>query len=123
MVVRDEKYLNENGDIDWEKWAPNYGRVPGTEQVNQVIESGKIIDRYGSPYGKCTCPLGTPFEKRSLPYEYNPNAYHQYEVLKPIENVTSSEIAPAFDMPGGGIQYELPSSVKDLIKSGFLKEV
>lgn len=72
---------------------------------------------------KCTSPLGTPFEKRALPYEYNPNAYHQYEVLKPIENVTSSEIAPAFDMPGGGIQYELPSSVKDLIKSGFLKEV
>ena len=123
LVVRDEKYLDENGDIDWEKWAPNGGRVPDTIQENQVIESGGIIDRYGSPYGKYTSPLGTPFEQRALPYKNNPNAYHQYEVLKPIENVTSSEIAPAFDMPGGGIQYELPSSIKDLIKNGFLKEI
>ena len=123
MKVRGEKYLNENGDIDWDKWAPNEGRVPDTVKSDQIIEQGTIIDRYGNPYGRYTSPTGTPFEQRALPYENNPDAYHQYEVLKPIENVTSSEIAPAFDMPGGGIQYELPNSIKNLIRDGFLKEI
>lgn len=49
--------------------------------------------------------------------------YHRYEVLKPIENVTISQIAAAFEQPGGGIQYELPSTIDRLIKDGFLKEV
>lgn len=58
-----------------------------------------------------------------IPYIENPKAYHKYEVLKPIGNVTISEIAPAFEQEGGGIQYELPSSIMDLIEKGYLKEI
>ena len=46
-----------------------------------------------------------PYEQRH--YIENPNAYHKYEVLKPIDNVTISEIAPAFEQVEIGIQYEL----------------
>ena len=53
----------------------------------------------------------------------NPNAYHKYEVLKPIDNVTISEIAPAFEQVGGGIQYELPNNIKKLKKLGYIKEI
>ena len=123
LMTKDSKFLNSKGDIDWEKWAPNGGRVPGTIKEEQVLDIGTVIDRYGNQYGKYTSPVGVPYEQRALPYIENPNAYHQYEVIKPINNVTFSEIAKAFEQPGGGIQYELPSSIKQLIKEGFIKEI
>lgn len=101
LVVRDTKFLDADENIDWEKWAPNGGRVPGTIKENQTIPAGTIIDRYGSQWGKYTSPAGVPYEQRALPYIENPNAYHKYEVLKPIDNVTISEIAPAFEQVGG----------------------
>lgn len=104
-------------------WAPNGGRVPGTIQEGQTLDVGTIIDRYGNPYGKYTSPIGVPYEQRALPYVENPNAYHKYEVLKPIDNVTISQIAEAFEQPGGGMQYELPSIVNKLIKDKFLREI
>lgn len=53
----------------------------------------------------------------------NPWAYHKYKVLQDIDGVTLLEIAAAFDQPGGGIQFELPLSVKALIEKGYLKEI
>ena len=85
LVVRDTKFLDADENIDWEKWAPNGGRVPGTIKENQTIPAGTIIDRYGSQWGKYTSPAGVPYEQRALPYIENPNAYHKYEVLKPID--------------------------------------
>ena len=82
LVVRDTKFLDADENIDWEKWAPNGGRVPGTIKENQTIPAGTIIDRYGSQWGKYTSPAGVPYEQRALPYIENPNAYHKYEVLK-----------------------------------------
>ena len=119
LVVRDTKFLDADENIDWEKWAPNGGRVPGTIKENQTIPAGTIIDRYGSQWGKYTSPAGVPYEQRALPYIENPNAYHKYEVLKPIDNVTISEIAPAFEQVGGGIQYELPNNIKKLKTSVY----
>ena len=61
--------------------------------------------------------------KELLPYVENPNAYHKYEVIKPIDNVTTSQIAEAFEQSGGGMQYELPSIVNKLIQDEFLREI
>lgn len=105
LVVRDSRFLDADGNINWEKWAPNGGRVPGTIKENQTIPVGTIIDRYGSQWGKYTSPVGVPYEQRALPYIENPNAYHKYEVLKPIDNVTISKIAPAFDQVG--VEYSM----------------
>ncbi|MEY8268749.1 TNT domain-containing protein, partial [Lachnospiraceae bacterium 64-25] len=123
LVVRDSKFLDADGNIDWNTWAPNGGRVPGTIQGGQTLDVGTIIDRYGNPYGKYTSPVGIPYEQRALPYVENPSAYHKYEVLKPIDNVTISRIAEAFEQPGGGMQYELPSIVNKLISDNFLREI
>ncbi len=123
MVVSDSKYLNSLGDIDWEKYAPNGGYIPNTKVSGKTIQAGTIIDRYGSYYGKYVSPVGIPYEQRSLPYFENVNAYHKYEVLKPINNVTQGKISAAFGQIGGGIQYELPATIKDLIRDGFLKEI
>ena len=78
LVVRDSIFLDADGNIDWEKWAPNGGRVPGTIKENQTISSGTIMDRYGSQWGKYTSPVGVPYEQRALPYIENLNAYHKY---------------------------------------------
>ena len=120
LKVSDQSFLKSNGDIDWDGYAPNGGRVPGTVKIDQTINKGTIIDRYGSKYGSYTSPAGTPFEQRALPYDNNSWAYHKYEVIKVIDGVTISEIAPAFNQPGGGIQFELPSCIKDLVKNGYL---
>ena len=65
LVVRDTKFLDADENIDWEKWAPNGGRVPGTIKENQTIPAGTIIDRYGSQWGKYTSPAGVPYEQRA----------------------------------------------------------
>ena len=123
LVVADNSFLNASGKIDWEKSAPNRGYVLGTEVEDFTIDVGKMIDRYGNPRGSFTSPAGVPYGQRALPYIENPNAYHQYEVLKPIGNVKMGEIAPAFNQTGGGVQYELPNSVEFYKKNGYLKEI
>ena len=121
LVVRDPKYLREDGGIDWEKYAPNNGFVAGTEHT-ETLEAGTLIDRYGPSSGEFTAPIGTPYEQRSLPYHKNPYAYHVYRVIKPIEQVQTGAIAPGFDQPGGGIQHHLPMTVGDLLGE-YLEEV
>jgi hypothetical protein len=44
-------------------------------------------------------------------------------VIKPIENVESSKIAPWFDELGLGKQYKLPESVQSLFDYCHLREV
>ena len=53
----------------------------------------------------------------------NSNAYHQYEILKPIPGVEYGEIAAAFGQSGGGVQYVLPESLKYYLDNGFIREV
>ena len=81
-----------------------------------------MIDRYGGPRGDFAAPQGTPYGMRSLPYSKNSRAYHVYQVLRPIGNVEIGEIAPAFNPPGGGIQYHLSASIKQLLEEGYIKE-
>lgn len=123
LIVSNIEFFNDQGEIDWDWWAPGGGRVADSVRENQTLEAGTIIDRYGSPYGTYTSPEGISYEQRALPYFENPNAYHKYRVVKPISGVTISEIAPAFYQNGGGTQYELPYSVHKLINGGFLEEI
>ena len=53
-------------------------------------------------------------KQRALPYIENPNAYHKYEVLKPIDNVTISEIAPAFEQVGVEYSMNYPINIKKI---------
>lgn len=121
LVVRDAKYLDENGAVDWVKYAPNNGFLEGTKKVQRLVK-GTLIDRYGDSNGTFVAPKGTPYEMRSLPYTENPYAYHVYRVTQTIENVKAGIAAPAFDQPGGGIQYQLPKTV-ELLLDEYLEEI
>ena len=78
FIVSNSKYLKPDGKIDWDKYAPNNGRINESVLKNQTIKQGTIIDRYGSKYGNYTSPIGTSFEERALPYKENSWAYHKY---------------------------------------------
>ena len=103
-------------------FVPDDGGVPGTHQT-VTLEPGTVFDRYGSPEGTYTSPEGTPYDARSLAYSENPNAYHKYEVLKPLDSVVMAEVAPAFGCEGGGTQYHMPLNMRELIELGYIKEV
>ncbi len=110
------KWLDKNGKYIW---PPNDGFVD--TPVKKVFKPGEKFDRYGSKDGFFTAPIGTPFEMRSLPREYELKKYHVYEVVKPFE-VLEGKAAPWFDQPGGGIQYKMPKTIKELINEGYIKE-
>jgi hypothetical protein len=77
---------------------------------------GTTVDRFGFQGGTFVSPTGTPYIHRPLAPGTQCKPYNVYEVVKPID-VKAGPIAPAFDMPGGGFQFELPSSAND---GGFL---
>ena len=125
QYVRNESYLKSNGDVDWSQ-APNNG-IDSTKPVNYDYEipTGTELRRSGSEYGGFLRNESDSFNSAALPYEYNPFAEHRYEVIKPISGVTKSTAAPAFDMPGGATQYQLPDgvNVRELVKQGFLRRI
>jgi predicted RNA-binding Zn-ribbon protein involved in translation (DUF1610 family) len=49
--------------------------------------------------------------------------YYKYIVTKPIPGVQYGIAAPSFWLgaPGGGVQYQLPYSINDLIEAGYLQ--
>lgn len=81
-------------------------------------ESGNFHDR-----GAFASPEGIPFEQRALPNESLSKPYKVYEVVKPIEGVKEGEVIPWFNQPGGGVQYELPGKIEDLVEGGYLKPI
>jgi hypothetical protein len=93
------------GEWDWNKHAPNGGAVPGTQQII-TLQPGTKIDRYGPPTGTYLSPEGVPFEARALPPGARGDAYSQYTVKKPF-TVEKAEVSPAFDQPGGGVQFRV----------------
>ncbi|MDE7352033.1 MAG: TNT domain-containing protein [Acetatifactor sp.] len=56
----------------------------------------------------------------SLPPNIDPSIYQEFEVIKEIPGTIQAEIAPWGGSVGGGIQYELPLPIRQLIKEGYI---
>jgi hypothetical protein len=114
------------GEWDWQRQAPNNGAVAGTTQTI-TVDKGALLDRYGSVNGTYLSPAGTSYEARALAPGSRSDGYSQYLVQKPFV-VERSEVAPAFDQAGGGVQYRVVTpagqsirvNVDYLIKNGYL---
>lgn len=92
------------------------------DPVQTTLKVGTRIDRYGYSGGTFVSSEGTPFaEWALLPTDIN-KPYNVYEVTQPLE-ARGGTVAAWFGYGGGGVQYELPQSVADLIDQGFLKRV
>lgn len=132
-------YDQETGAIHW----PGQGRDVNTdgflngqyEETN--LPAGMIIDRYGGNNGTFFAEDGLSIEERAMAPNSDFSTYNRYEVKKSIP-VRAGIIAPWFDQPGGGIQYQLdPEFVQNirgqlhtgealidgLIRLGYLKRL
>lgn len=98
-------------------YPANDGAVAGSK-TSEYLMPGDKIDRYGHNYGKFFSEPGTPAPMRALP-PGNSGDHNVYQVVKPIP-VVKSTIAPAFNQPGGGVQYQTPVNVNTLLNKGFI---
>ncbi|WP_232490128.1 TNT domain-containing protein [Neobacillus cucumis] len=117
LVKSNSNYYTSEGEIIW---PPNRGVLGDPETM--TLKPGIIIDRFGYEAGTFVSPFGVPYEMRALAPETYLKPYKVYVVKKPIE-VQAGKIAPWFDEPGLGIQYELNQSVKKLIEQGIIGRV
>lgn len=117
IYAENNNWMDKAGSIIW---PPNRG-FDG-EVVIETLKPGTRIDRYGFEGGTFVSPEGIPYPSRALAPGTEKKPYNVYEVIKPIE-VQAGKIAPWFNEPGGGIQYELSISVKKLIEDGFIRRV
>lgn len=103
-------------------WPPNNGGIGHPELI--LLKKGQeILTRYGKTKGRYVSPLGTTLEERAMPNSTDLAQYHEYEVIRDIDSVEKSTIAPWFGKRGLGIQYRLPCSVETLLQTGKIKEV
>jgi hypothetical protein len=67
-------------------------------------------------------PQGVPSPKRALAPGTTDKPCSVFEVVNPLE-VKAGKIAPWFNQPGGGMQYELGKSIKELLECGAIRRV
>ncbi|MEZ0067070.1 hypothetical protein ABIA32_003083 [Streptacidiphilus sp. MAP12-20] len=85
-------------------------------EIKERLAPGQDIDRFGSEYGSFLAPEGLPYASRAIPpqsLDGQPPAacnYHDYRVLKTFE-VDAGPIAPWFNQPGLGWQYQLDATL------------
>ncbi|MFC5909171.1 TNT domain-containing protein [Streptacidiphilus monticola] len=124
------RYPPQNGYL----LAPNGSPI----EVRQQLRPGQDIDRFGSEYGSFLAPEGLPYALRAIPpqsLDGQPAAgcnYHDYRVLRPF-SVDAGPIAPWFDQPGLGWQYQLDSALVPgsparlnvlwLVQNGYLERL
>ncbi|MGW3262812.1 TNT domain-containing protein [Streptomyces sp. NPDC001056] len=81
-----------------------------------TLHAGQLVDRFGNETGRFLSPAGTKFGLRAIPPSNlntedprYPNDYHLYRVAKDV-TVCAGPAAPAFEQPGGAVQYATSSS-------------
>lgn len=125
----DPRWVKADGSPDWSTKANN--GFDGPPKVTE-LQPGQTFDRYGGRFdekgnftdqGKFVAPEDVPFEQRALPDSSLKSPYQKYEVIKPIPGVNAGNAAPWFGKPGKGTQYQLPMSIDELLKEGFIQPI
>ncbi|KAK5658336.1 hypothetical protein OQA88_2312 [Cercophora sp. LCS_1] len=125
-----------NNNTNWWNYPNNLGYTMNEnfEPIKGEIQLqfGTLVDRFGGEGGNFTAPAGTGYRQRSLPptnleepddeYPVYPYEYHLYRVMKPLP-VYVGPVAPWFNQPGQGVQYETFTTIGNLVGQGFLKRV
>jgi hypothetical protein len=107
-------------DLEPSPWPPNDGFMH--EPVDTALKPGSRFDRFGHDGGRFVGKEGTPLPQRSMRAGAERARYSVFEVQSELQ-VRGGITAPAFGQPGGGIQYTLPDSVKNLLESGVIRRV
>ena len=99
-------------------YPPNNG-FSGIPQ-NTILSAGTIIQRTGDLSGRFVAPAYTPPQILSMPFDKLSAPTTLFELQKPIQAL-SGRVAPWFGQMGGGTQYLLTDSVKQLLEDGVIK--
>ncbi len=111
------RWKNSDGSI---VWPPNRGFAGTPTPIK--LKPGSRFDRYGYEGGTFVSPEGVPYSQRSLAPGTDSKPYNVYEVVKEFDGM-EGKVAPWFGESGGGIQYELGKSIKELLEGGYIKKV
>jgi RHS repeat-associated protein len=102
-------------------YYPPNGGFSGTS-TEAMLRPGAIVDRFGGTGGSYLSPQGTPWWQRSLPFGGQNQPLNTYEVMRPIP-VNAGPTAPWFNQLGGGMQFQLRTTVQNQINSGNLRKI
>lgn len=100
-------------------WPPNNGAIAGTEKMIN-LNKGTTFGRIGGDTGSFVAPPKTSPDKLSLAPRTDITKYTEYLVTKPISGVEKATVAPWFDKLGGGTQFKLPMTIRELIREGYI---
>jgi hypothetical protein len=136
----DQIKISKDCDSPETNWPP-YNGCNGTVATPDELKPGTLVDRFGRLSGEFFSPAEETFRKRSLKQIMNKpeckefynkkyskdnkytatgknddwrllNDYSVLKVIKPL-SVVKCTAAPAFDQPGGAIQYWVPKNMSD----------
>ena len=142
------RYWDETAQSPYWRYPPDLGFAHSGGWSNgrvlrsrRTLKAGTLTDRFGSPYGAFLAPGGTSFGARALPPDSLSTRtddpahlcnYHLYRVSRAFD-VDAGPIAPAFQQPGGGLQYLLVGAyvpqapatlnVRWLLDNGYLEVI
>lgn len=102
------------GDIDDEN---------GKSKIKVRLPKGTKFIRYGTPHGHYTAPLGSEYERLSLPYVKESIPYNEYEVTAEWLDVEWGYTALGFDSIDRCIQYYNKKTVHSLMSEGSIKKI
>lgn len=87
-----------------------------------TLKPGDTIGRYGNigQSSNFVTQTGADASKLALPPNTDPAIYQEFLVIKEIPNTIQAEIASWGGSAGGGLQYELPMPILQLIKEGYI---
>ncbi len=102
-------------------WPDNAGFTSSTKQV---VQPGKILDRYGDTDGRFLGEPGATISERGMAQGAEDMPYRQYEVIKPFETMVGPAApVPEFNASGGATQYSQGKTIDQLVAEGYLREI
>lgn len=118
-VFDNPKYYNQTtGEPIWpgQNGDPNIDGFLNGKYEDTKLRPGEQIDRYGGNNGTFFGDEGTTIPEKAMAPNSDFSKYNKYVVAREMP-VRKGKIAPWFDQPGGGIQYQIDPGFVSSIKS------
>lgn len=118
-VFDNPKYYNQTtGEPIWpgQNGDPNIDGFLNGKYEDTKLRPGEQIDRYGGNNGTFFGDEGTSIPEMAMAPNSDFSKYNKYVVAREMP-VRKGKIAPWFDQPGGGIQYQIDPGFVETIRA------
>ncbi|MFR6593063.1 glycohydrolase toxin TNT-related protein [Catenibacterium sp.] len=125
VYLKNKKYLiilniiikqQENLFVPGQNGDPNIDGFLNGKYEDTKLRPGEQIDRYGGNNGTFFGDEGTSIPERAMAPNSDFSKYNKYVVAREMP-VRKGKIAPWFDQPGGGIQYQIDPGFVETIRA------